>query len=248
MRFHPRLWPTLFTIPALLILVGLGTWQVERLYWKEGLIAARAAAVAAPPIDLPATLDEATRLDLRHVHAAGTFLHEDEFDVVATAENGDSGFHIVTPLRLDDGTGRIVLVNRGFVPYEMRSPATRPQSEVPGRLEVEGLLRLPPEAGRPWYMPADNPGTNIWLRLEPDAMAKARGLQDVLPFYVDAGPAPNPGGWPRGGTTVLDLPNNHLQYAITWYALAAALLVIYILYHRRSSSSSAPAEKGTAPT
>src|SRR5689334_2072481 len=168
MRFLPRLLPTLFTIPVLLILVGLGTWQVERLHWKEGLIAARAAAVAAPPVDLPATLDEAKQFDIHHVRAAGTFLHEDEFDVVATAEDGASGFHIVTPLRLDDGTGRIVLVNRGFVPYEMRNPATRPQGEVPGRVEVEGLLRLPPEGGRPWYMPADQPSTNIWLRIEPE--------------------------------------------------------------------------------
>jgi surfeit locus 1 family protein len=247
MRFRPRFWPTLFTIPTLLVLIGLGTWQVERLHWKEGLIALRAAAAAAPPVELPATPDEAKRLDLHRVHAAGTFLHEDEFDVVATAESGTSGFHIVTPLRLDDGTGRIVLVNRGFVPYEKRDPATRLQGDVPGRVEVEGLLRRPLEGGRPWYMPADPPGGKIWLRVEPDAMARARDLQGVQPFYIDAGPAPNPGGWPRGGTTVLDLPNNHLQYAITWYALAGALLVIYILYHRRSSSST-PAEKETAPT
>jgi surfeit locus 1 family protein len=247
MRFRPRLWPTVFTLPALLILIGLGTWQVERLHWKERLIAERAAAIAAPPTELPATLDDAKRLDLHRVRAVGTFLHHSEFDVVATAENGASGFHIVTPLRLDDATGRIVLVNRGFVPYEMRDPTTRPRGEVPGRVEVEGLLRLPPEGGRPWYMPADPPGGNVWLRIDPEAMARARGLRDVLPFYIDAGPAPNPGGWPRGGTTVLDVPNNHLQYAITWYALAGALLVIYILYHRRSSNS-APDEKGTAPT
>jgi surfeit locus 1 family protein len=63
-------------------------------------------------------------------------------------------------------------------------------------------------------------------------MARQDAIVDPAPFYVDADTTPNPGGWPKGGITRLDLPNDHLQYAITWFSLAVALVVIYVLYHR----------------
>jgi surfeit locus 1 family protein len=69
------------------------------------------------------------------------------------------------------------------------------------------------------------------------AMAKAVGVPDTAPFYIDADKTPNPGGWPQGGVTNLELPNDHLQYAITWFSLAIALVVIYVLYHRKNSGA-----------
>ena len=71
-------------------------------------------------------------------------------------------------------------------------------------------------------------------------MARCAGLEGVLPFTVDAGPAPNPGGWSRGGVTRTALPNDHLQYAITWFVLAGALSVIYVLYHRKRDTEAEP--------
>jgi surfeit locus 1 family protein len=236
MPYRPAFWPTVFAIPAFLILLGLGTWQVERLYWKRDLIATRESAVTAPPIDLPRTMAEARPLAFRHVRVVGTLMNDKELYVGATAESGTVGFHVVTPMRLTDG--RTVLVNRGFVPTELKSPAKRAAGELTGEIAVEGLLRIPPEAKPAWYLPDNSPARNYWLYVDPPAMAKAAGLDEVLPFYVDAGPEPNPGGWPRGGTTRITLRNDHLQYAITWYALAGALAVIYVIFVRQRMAAS----------
>ena len=93
-------------------------------------------------------------------------------------------------------------------------------------MRVTGLLRLP--HGRPgWFVPDNRPDLNYWFWVDLPAMAAATSLSDVVPFYIDADATPNPGGWPKGGVTQIDLPNDHLQYAITWFALAAAAVVVY---------------------
>src|SRR6185437_13769645 len=83
-----------------------------------------------------------------------------------------------------------------------------------------------------WFVPDNRCDINYWFWIDLPAMAKCGHLAGLRAYYVDAGPAPNPGGWPLGGQTRLDLPNNHLQYAITWFSLAVALGVIYILHLR----------------
>ncbi len=230
--FRPQLWPTVVAVPMLLICLGLGVWQVQRLSWKEGLIAARAAAVAAAPVAPPRDAGEARGLQFRHVADTGVFLHDREIDLGATSPGGAAGYHILTPLREPDG--RIVFVNRGFVPEELRDPAKRRDGQVAGTVKISGLLRLPPK-GRPnWFLPNNRPDLNYWFWIDLPAMAKADKLDHVAAFYIDADSAANPGGWPKGGVTLLDLPNNHLQYAVTWFSLAVALIVIYVIYHRRN--------------
>jgi surfeit locus 1 family protein len=229
------LWPTIWSALGLLLLLGLGTWQVQRLHWKEGLIAERNAALAAAPVALPKTLDEARALEFHPVRAEGEFLNDHELYINAQSFSGAAGFHIVTPFRLVDGA--IIFIDRGFVPTDRRAPATRADGEIAGHTAVTGLLRLPEPAG--WFTPANEPQKNSWFSIDLPAMAQAAGVDDALPFYIDAGKAPVPGAWPQGGQTITDLPNNHLQYAITWYALAAALVAIYIrfaLRRRRSQS------------
>jgi surfeit locus 1 family protein len=213
------------------VLLGLGTWQVERLHWKEGLIAARTAAVSAPAIDLPKTLDEARPLEFRHVRVTGTFLHDKELYIGATNDAGTVGYHVMTPLQRADGS--FVLINRGFIPAELKDQGKRAAGEVSGEVSVEGLLRLPPDGKPAWYIPDNSAAHNYWFYVDAKAMAAAAGLPSLLPFYIDAGAAPNPGGWPRGGTTPLALPNNHLQYAITWYSLAAVLVVVFTIFVRQ---------------
>ncbi len=222
-------WPSFWAALGFLLLLGLGTWQVQRLHWKEGLIAERQGALHAAPVPLPSTLSDARGLEFHPVKAEGEFLNQDELYLNAQSLRGEQGFHIITPFRLMDGA--ILLVDRGFVPTDRAAPATRQAGELQGRVIVTGLLRLP--EGRGWFTPDNEPQRNSWFWIDLPAMAKAAGLAQVLPFYVDADATPNPGGWPQGGQTITDLPNNHLQYAITWYALALALVVVYIRFARR---------------
>jgi surfeit locus 1 family protein len=232
-RFRPLLWPTLFTVPMLLVCLALGVWQVERLFWKEQLIEQRQQAVSAPPIAVPQTLEQARGMEFRHVSDEGVFLHDKEIFLGATSEGGGQGYQVVTPLR--EPSGRIVFVNRGFIPGELKDPTKRAVGQIAGPVHVQGLLRLPP-AGRPnWFLPDNRPDLNYWFWVDLPTMAAADKLDPVAPFYIDADATPNPGGWPKGGVTRLALPNNHLQYAVTWFSLAVALIVIYVLYHRRNA-------------
>lgn len=204
--------PTLFTLCGMLVLIGLGTWQLERRQWKEGLIAAREAAMSTATAPLPADLAAARALEYRRVTAAGRFLGDRALYLHATSAAGALGWHVLTPMVLEDGA--MLLVQSGFMP-------TRATADMTGIRSVTGVLRLPPER-RGWFVPDDRPDRNEWFAIDLSAMAAAAKLEHLLPFYVDA-----------SGEKLPDLPNDHLQYAVTWYALAAALLVIYILVVRR---------------
>jgi surfeit locus 1 family protein len=229
-RFRFTLWPTVFTIPAVLFMIGLGTWQVQRLAWKTALIDARDTALAAPAVPVPDTLDAAKPLDFHHVIARGSFDHAQELYIIAFDARGVEGFQIVTPMTLEDG--HVLLVNRGFVPARNKDPKTREAGQIQGPTQVEGVLRLAnPPTG--WLVPQNRPGDNFWFYVDVPSMAATAKLDTVLPFYVEAGPAPNPGGFPIGGQTRIALPNDHLQYAITWYLFALTLVVIYFIYHYR---------------
>lgn len=217
-------------------LLALGTWQVQRLHWKEDLLATIDQRTHAPPLPLAQVEKQfaATNdVDYTPVKLTGTFLHQGERHFYATWE-GDAGFNVYTPLQLDDG--RFVLVNRGFVPYDLKDPAKRRQGEISGKVTVTGLARNP-LPGKPSMMLPDNDlAKNIFYWKDRDAMASTAGLPAgavLVPFFVDADKTPNPGGLPVGGVTIIDLPNNHLQYAVTWYGLAAALAAVLILRLRR---------------
>jgi surfeit locus 1 family protein len=230
-----------FTIWAFLgfcVLIGLGTWQIQRLHWKEGLIAERDAAISAPPVPLPHNAAAAAEIDFHRVEAQGQFLHEHELYLNGPERrSGRGGFLVLTPLRLNDGSA--VLVERGWIPPERRDPATRGAGNPSGVVSVDGLLRLP--SGKPgWFVPANDPTHDLWFYVDLPAMARAAGLEGVLPFYIEAGPAPNPGGLPLGGQAEIELVNNHLQYAITWFSLAGILAVIYLLVLRRERADHRP--------
>jgi surfeit locus 1 family protein len=230
-RNRALVWPSVFAGGAFLVLLGLGTWQVERLFWKERLIAERHAAVTGAPIALPPSLDAARTLEYHRVRVSGRLANDHELYLGATSPDGRAGYQVITPLSLADGA--TILVNRGFIPQDRKAPDSRAAGELAGDVTVTGLLRLPPQGKPHWFIPANSPERNYWLYVDIPAMAAAAHVENVLPFYVDADATPNPGGLPVGGQTPLELPNDHLQYAITWYALAVALAVIYILFVRR---------------
>jgi surfeit locus 1 family protein len=238
-RFRPGLAATLFTLIAVTIMVGLGTWQVERLAWKNALIDRIESGLRAAPAPLPARVENPADWDFRRVSVTGQFLHDHELDLAARSMNGRIGYQIVTPLKRDDGT--LVLVNRGWVPLEKRDPASRPEGLPAGTVTVEGVARVPAERG--WMQPDNDPATNMWFWYDIPAMATqaGEGAGEALPVVIEAGNAPNPGGFPIGGQTNVNIANNHLQYAFTWYSLAITLIVIYFVFHwRRGSKEEAP--------
>jgi surfeit locus 1 family protein len=189
--------------------------------------------VAAAPVAAPRSWEEARGMEFRHVTDEGAFLNDKEIFIGATSEAGRQGYHVLTPF-LEPG-GRTVFINRGFIPAELKDPAKRAAGQIPGTVRVQGLLRLPPAERPAWFLPDNRPDLNYWFWVDLPAMSAADGLDRVAPFYLDADATPNPGGWPKGGVTRLALPNDHLQYAITWFSLAVALLVIYVLFHRRNA-------------
>lgn len=231
-RFRPRLGPSLAALLGVLVLLGLGTWQLHRLEWKAAMIAEDVAHRAAPPMALPDRIVDPAVLDNRPVRLAGRFLHERELYLGARSYQGEVGFHVVTPFRLNDG--RTVLVDRGWVPPARRDPATRAAGQVAGPLEITGLARVGGWRGSAWFRPANEPERNHWLWYDLPAMAARAGLEDpVTAIYVAAAPDPVPGGLPIAVVPEANLRNDHLQYAVTWYALAAALAVIYFLHQSR---------------
>lgn len=213
---------------ALAILISLGTWQVERLHWKEGLladIAARQVAAPVPLADIEAMAASGGDIEYRKVTATGRYINNKERHFFATWR-GQTGFYVYTPLELADG--RALLVNRGFVPYENKEPEMRMQGQLTDQQTVTGLARekLP---GKPsWVVPDNDIAKNIFYWKDLDVMGESVGLEKarVIPFFVDANSTPNPAGLPIGGVTQVDLPNDHLQYAFTWYGLAAVLVAV----------------------
>ncbi|NKL01268.1 SURF1 family protein [Rhizobium leguminosarum bv. viciae] len=213
---------------ALAILISLGTWQVERLHWKEGLIADIAARQAASPVplaDIEAMAAAGGDIEYRKVTATGRYINNKERHFFATWR-GQTGFYVYTPLELADG--RILFVNRGFVPYDNKEPEMRMQGQLTGEQTVTGLAREKLARKPSWVVPDNDVAKNIFYWKDLDVMAESVGLEKakVIAFFVDADSTPNPAGLPIGGVTQVDLPNDHLQYAFTWYGLAAVLLVV----------------------
>ncbi|GJD50645.1 hypothetical protein OPKNFCMD_3388 [Methylobacterium crusticola] len=222
--------PGLAALACLGILVALGTWQLERRAWKEALIARIVArSRAEPPMALPSPASwDPARDEFERVRAAGRFLHDRETLVHGLAPGETpgralQGYYVVTPLRLDDG--RVVLVNRGFVPTELKNPRDRAAGQVEGAATVTGMLRQ--SEARGMFVPAPNAATGEWFNRDVAGIAAARDLPGAAPYLIEADATSNPGGWPRGGQLRVDLPNNHLQYAFTWYGIALCLVGVF---------------------
>lgn len=224
---------SLVVLVMLGVLLALGTWQIQRLQWKLDLIEARRVALEGPPLPITAkdlSPDRVADLpDFRRVTVSGTFLNDHEFYLASQFQGEQSGWHVVTPLRLDDGS--VVLIDRGFVPPDHKLPQTRSAGLSSGPVSVSGILRRPHRPG--FFTPANQPHDNVWFLIDPAAMAAQAGFDPLPDIVIDADNTPNAGGFPIGGQTQTTLDNPHLQYAITWYGLAGLLLIIYLVYCRR---------------
>jgi surfeit locus 1 family protein len=218
--------PLVLGLAAIALFLGLGVWQVRRRAWKLDLIAAVDRHLHAAPVPAPGP-DGWGRIAPRDVYtrlsAAGRFDNNRETLVQALTERGP-GYWVVTPLRTTSGF--TLLVNRGFVPENKARLATRPLGEIAGPVRVTGLLRLSEPGGR--FLRANQPAADRWFSRDVAAIARARRLGPVAPYFIDADATPNPGGLPVGGLTVIRFPNNHLGYAITWFGMAA--LTVWALF------------------
>lgn len=214
------------------IFVGLGTWQVQRLFWKLDLIARveeriHAAPVPAPPPSEWPDVDQG-KDEYRRVKATGFLDHDKAVLVQAVTERG-AGFWVMTPMVLSDNS--IILFNRGFVPSDRRDPSTRSAGESGGTVEITGLLRMPEPGGA--FLRSNDPANGRWYSRDVAAIAAAQGLANVAPYFIDADATPNPGGLPVGGMTVVNFRNTHLVYAATWYFLALMSAGAAYAIHRR---------------
>ena len=242
-RLRPLVAPALLTLLASGMFVGLGIWQLRRLAWKETIISTIEARTKVAPVPLPRpstwpTLNP-TDYEYRRVILTGTFANDEETPVFRGGPEG-AGYLVLTPLRLSDGG--VVLVNRGWVPSERKNKSSHLAGDPDGAVTIVGLMRGPEP--RNAFTPADDPETRTYFTRDPNEIARHLGLRDAAPFTVDADAAPNPGGWPRGGATVLDIPNNHFSYAMTWFGLALGLLGVFIGLAWKSLSRRAGEELG----
>ena len=225
MTFRP--YPGLTIACAILfaILCGLGTWQLERLQWKLALIARVNSHMAAAPVPLDAIHamppDEA---QYRRVALDGQFDYAHEA-YVFTTDAGDPVYHVLTPFITEDG--RTLMVDRGEIPGDLMPPHRR--IAVEGQTRIIGVWRVPDRPG--FFTPKPDAAGNVWYARDLGGMTAADGIRLAAPVVIEADATPNPGGWPKGGQTVVDFPNNHLSYAITWFGLAAGLIGVYFAYH-----------------
>ena len=250
------LWPTLFTVLGLAILISLGNWQMRRLGWKEALIAKIEARAVAPPVDFTELMRAVPRhstvdpegIEFRRVRLSGRFQHDKEFHVWNPGKRGPA-WSIVTPLVLSDplADGRrypltSVLIIRGTVLDANKKADSRSAGNPPGEADFVGRVRV----GRVGtFSSAQNTTKNEWYEFDIDSMRKAvaaafvegsasgmseEALSIVAPFYVEA---ETPSGGAEGPQPELDkvnLTNRHLEYALTWYGLAVTLLGVYLAF------------------
>lgn len=216
-----------FSSLAFLALVALGLWQLERREWKETLIADLELALSpsAEALDIAAAESELEGRDYIRVKLRGRFDNTQERYLFAVLD-GQTGWQVITPFVTTDR--RLVLVNRGFVPDSLKDPRSRPQSFLEGETELLGLLRRKPRA-RP-FTPENQPSRNIWYWMDADALLQS--IPDAATLtpvngIVQALPSGAGESWPRPvPPDPAAITNNHLQYAFTWFALAAVLVVM----------------------
>jgi surfeit locus 1 family protein len=231
--------PALSAIPALAVIVGvaalvsLGVWQVQRLQWKEAMLARIAALQSAPPEPLGVVLNrlgeagrpEVGQVDFVRVQTLCPTLQQTPTLRLYAVLGGVMGRRLITACPIQAGRFKTLLVDRGFVPDE--TPITNgaphgPTLEAP----VIGVLRTPPQRG--WLTPASDPAKNDWRARDVPAMAKALGASAPAPVFLMLETPRPQSGVPMPAAVPTDIPNNHLGYALTWFGLALGLIGVYV--------------------
>jgi surfeit locus 1 family protein len=229
MRFRPTFWATALAMPVLIVLIVLGTWQVQRLQWKNELIETRAERVGAVPIDIPDALKSPADLpdiEYRPITLTGKLRNDRAMILLNRVNNSRVGGHLIAPLELAGGQGT-VMVDRGWMSLtELRAFRAAGGASV----TLDGFIRMYTVPG--YFVPENDAVGHNWFFMHEAEMLAAANLSGPVGFYVQAGPnATPPGVYPVGSVPDVSLRNSHLEYAVTWYALGAVLLVIFVIFH-----------------
>jgi len=227
-RPRPVAW--LFFLAAFGTTIALGTWQVKRMEWKEGLIAEIESAKEQPPVTtIPTDTVELASKNFYPVKASGTWIGDREFHVSPRFFNGKLGYFVITPLALADG--RTLLVNRGWIPAALKNPKSRPETHVRGRATLTGLLRVGDD--RNGLTPENSPDKNIWFGRDAALMGEYAELPNTIPAMLDIVGEQDAQNLPVPSDGTIRLRNDHLSYIITWYGIALGILAIFLIYHRK---------------
>lgn len=209
----------IFGLVGTAVLVGLSVWQINRLAWKEDHIAQLEQRLSRDPVALPAQ-PEPERDKYLRVAVSGT-VDGRELHVLTSQMPWGPGFRVIAPLT--DAAGRMMLVDLGYVPEAAKDAATRP----PRPVDVVGALYWPEETDG--FTPEPDRAANIWFARDVPAMAEALGTAPLLIIAERHGG----GDWPKPLRLGVNLPNDHLQYAMTWLALALIWAVMSVMLVRR---------------
>lgn len=230
-------WPTLFAFLGFCLLVTLGTWQLQRLAWKEGLIQELSDKQNQPPLsvqDLEKCRQNVTSCLYRKVRLEGTYAHSEEAHLYGRTYAGKPVTYVVTPLILS--SGERVLVDRGWMPENVDQTSLK---RDPGPVTFVGYIR--DASSRNSFTPANLYEKKRLFSIEPGEWAKAFKDESLFPFYVVAQEKDSPSPFPRPGEPLkAGLRNFHLSYAITWYALAFALVVVYAFFIAKQTARRRP--------
>jgi surfeit locus 1 family protein len=217
------LWRGLSALIMELLLLGLGTWQVQRLHWKEAILAQIAHAESAPPVPLTGnpgpfakvSVTGRLRNDLAALYGA---------DVRDTRTGPELGSFLIEPLERPGH--RTLLIERGWVPGKRTAPIDEPQ----GTVTIAGYVHPGDQPGM--FSARDDPAARLFYTLDPATIGAALGLKNVAPFILIALGPPPPEHYPEPATHLPRPPNNHFIYAVTWYGLALSLVVMFVVWAR----------------
>ena len=227
MKFRPFFWPTFFTVPAVVLLISLGTWQLSRLAEKTELIEQFEQRSNASAISIFHVSKPVEGFEFQRVVAKGKYLNQSEIYLTGRTYEGNAGFHVVTPFSTSDG---VILINRGWVSEAYREPSTRPFSLIEGETLVEGILRLPGRKG--YFVPENEPEAGFWFTLKPAEIARHLKQKDMIKnYYIDVIRTGDIITLPIAAEVNIDVPNSHFNYALTWFGLALALIGVYLAFH-----------------
>ena len=217
--------PLIVGLGGFCILIALGVWQFGKVQWKNEVIAEAEQRLVAPPRALPGDLDP-KRDDYMRVTAQGRFLNDDESYFLTSFPVQGPGFNIITPFETEDG--RRILVDRGYVPQSLRNPAERTDTRIDGPTEVTGVLRWPDDTSS-WTLDHD-PAKREFYSREVEKLAAFMGTDEVMILASET----DGSGWPRGSAAQVNIRNQHLPYAIQWFAIAAVWALMSFFWMRKA--------------
>lgn len=239
--FRPGLLLSVLTAVALVVLIGLGTWQAQRIAPKKQLINSIEVGLAAAPSPLPVHLDDPATVAYRRFSFDGTASAEAPVRVFGTNLKGSAGYHLYKPVVRE--FGRAVIVNFGWVPFELETMPPLPS----GPVSLQGVLMENPVAGS-FTIENDSENGN-WYFADVHEIAVHYGLnsKDYYHFRFFADHSGEPRALPRGSQVRVDIPNNHFQYMLTWFGIAAALIGVYIAFGYKRAKENIPEDTPEKP-